>query len=91
MKIKSQIKPVESFIITIEGIECSPFTKESTWNGLVCYRNKHGVIIAVDESSFVDKLFQNINNDGHKYSDLNILTCSPCFMPSDNSSEGEGI
>ena len=82
MNLNAQIKSTESFIITIEGIECSPFTKESVWNGLACYRNKHGVIVAVDESTFVDKLFNGITNSAvPKNSDLNILTCSPCFIP----------
>ena len=79
--MKAEIKSTESFIITIDGIECAPFTKESTWNGLACYRNKHGIIVAVDNDTFVDKPFSNIADSKKPHDgDLEIITCSPCFI-----------
>lgn len=82
MKIKATIKKAESFIITIGKTECEPFTKESTWNGMACYKNKHGVIITIDDHNFIDDMFGGLFNGVEtSEKELNIVMCSPCFIP----------
>ena len=79
-KLVAKVRTEKSYIITIGDTECSPFTKESTWNGLACYKNQHGTIITVDDSNFINEMFEGItgNNDD---SELDIIMCSPCFIP----------
>lgn len=61
MEIK--VKPFNSFELSVGGQELGVFTKISEWEGFVKYQGAQGVIIAArPDSSFVDKLFNDLFN-----------------------------
>ena len=75
------IKEVKTYDITINDFEFKGFEKLDVWNGLVEYRNSQGIIIAVENHSFVDDLFSGvILNKKAESKEFTVVMSSPVFQ-----------
>ena len=83
MKLDIEITPVEKFEIKVNGKIIGEFECESSWEGMVKLKNKDGVIIAGDERSLVDKMFNGIL-DSEKQPSFSVLKITPSLIPSDS-------
>lgn len=82
MTSKSPIRKVSCFNITIRGVEHEGFKKVDTWNGLACYQNHQGKVIATDvggSDDFFGDMFGDIF-DLHS-GEVVIVMCDHCFLP----------
>lgn len=89
MKFNARIKEQTSFSIVIDDIEHTGFTIESEWNGLICYKNKEGQIIAHkgNSQSFNIGKFLGLPSSEGEFEELQIVSISPCLMPETTSNE----
>ena len=79
---KSPIRKVSGFNITIRGVEHEGFKKVDTWNGLACYQNHQGKVIATDVGGDPDLfggMFGDIFDLDSK--EVVLVMCDDCFMP----------
>lgn len=73
----SKITKTEVFDIEIKGVVHEGFKKKDSWNGLACYENKYGKIIAAE--NFKLDIFSFMNYDNINEEDIKIVAGSPCF------------
>ncbi len=80
MNIKVEITPVERYQVKINDEQHEEFERESSWEGLVKLTNKRGSIIIIDDSNFVDKMFDGLF-DKKKSTNHLVVTISPNLIP----------
>lgn len=79
------IEEVKSFNIRIYGFTYTGFVVDSVWEGIVCYKNSQGKVIAINHKGIFDNIFPW--QDGKKVDDISIVMCSPCFQDKRGSNE----
>ena len=83
MDIDIEIVPIEKFEVKINGKSIGEFEKKSSWEGFVKLESKHGQIIAADERSMIDKMFDGILNT-EKQSSFTVVKITPDLIPRDS-------
>lgn len=83
MDLEIEIIPVEKFEVKINGQSIGEFEKKDSWEGMVKMQNKDGVIIANDERSVVDKMFNGVF-DSEKQSSFSVMKITPSLIPTDS-------
>ena len=83
MGIDIEIIPIEKFEVKINGKVIGIFDNESSWEGMVKMKNEKGIIIAKDERSLVDKMFNGLL-DSEKQSSFSVLKITPGLIPKDS-------
>ena len=82
MQLNIEINPIEKFEVKINGKSIGEFERESSWEGMVKLRHKQGVIIASDERSLIDKMFDRALNS-ERQSSFSVLKITPSLIPTD--------
>ena len=82
----NSIEKIETYNITVYGSKYTGFVIDSKWNGLVCYKNTNGKVIAVEHESIVDHIFPDLTSQPNT-SELSIIMASPWFQDKRGSNE----
>jgi len=84
MELNIEINPIEKFEVKVNGVAIGEFEKDSSWEGFVKMKDKNGaVIIASDERSIVDKMFNGLF-DKEKQSEFSVVKITPSLIPTDS-------
>lgn len=83
MELNIEITPVEKFEVKINGKSIGEFEKTSSWEGFVKLQSSQGQIIAADERSMIDKMFDGILNT-EKQSSFSVVKITPNLIPIDS-------
>lgn len=81
MELDIEITPIEKFEVKINGKSIGEFEKKSSWEGFVKLENGQGQIIATDERSIIDKMFDGILST-EKQSSFSVVKITPNLIPS---------
>lgn len=79
MDIEVEIIPVEKFVVKINGNSIGEFEKDSSWEGMVKLKNSKGVIIASDERTLIDKMFDGVLTS-EKQSSFTVIKITPTLI-----------
>jgi len=83
MKLDIEIVPIEKFEVKINGKSIGEFERKSSWEGFVKLESRNGQIIASDDRSLVDKMFNGIL-DSQKQSSFSVVKITPSLIPTDS-------
>ena len=79
--MKAKVKQVNQYEITIGDKTYRDFEKCESWEGMLKFRNKDGVILLSDDGNF-SSTFISIFGEGHETEskEMSIMKASPEFI-----------
>lgn len=83
MDMNIEITPVEKYEVKVDGKSIGEFELDSSWEGFVKLKNENGVIIANDERTLIDKMFDGILRTEEKAL-FSVLKITPSLIPIDS-------
>ena len=78
-----EITPIEKFEVKVNGKSIGEFNKTSSWEGFVKLESRQGQIIAADERTLIDKMFDGVLNS-EKQSSFSVIKITPGLIPEDS-------